>query len=201
MGAPQQSHVFSIDDYMAWEAEQTERHEYLDGEVFAMDGARDAHNTIALNIGTHLRNHLRGTPCRAFIADMKLRVEAADAVFYPDLMVTCDPRDRGPDADTAKRHPILLVEVLSESTAAYDRGLKFERYRLIDTLREVLLVEQDRPHLDLFRRETDGRWVLESFGPEGTLTLASLNLELPLATLYEDVEFATAGTLPTPLPE
>ncbi len=192
MGAPQQSPSFGMDDYMAWEAEQTERHEYLDGEVFAMTGARDAHNTIAGNLFATLRNHLRGGPCRAFIADMKLRIDAADAVFYPDLMVTCDPRDRGPEADTAKRHPILLVEVLSESTAAYDRGLKFERYRLIDTLREVVLVEQDRRHVDLFRREADGRWVLESFGPDGALTLASLRMELPLAILYEDVEFTAS---------
>lgn len=82
--------------------------------------------------------------------------------------------------------------MLCESTAAYDRGLKFERYRLIDTLREVVLVEQDRRHVDLFRRETDGRWVLESFGPEGTLMLTSLQLELPLAILYEDVEFISS---------
>ncbi len=189
MGAPQQSPLFSIEDFMAWEAEQAERHEYLNGEVFAMTGARDAHNTIALNVASQLRAALRGTPCRAFIADMKLRVDAADAVFYPDLMVTCDPRDRGAEADTAKHHPILLVEVLSDSTAAYDRGLKFERYRLIESLREVLLIEQDRRHIDLFRREADGRWVLESFGPEGGLALASLDLTLTLAAIYEDVEF------------
>jgi Uma2 family endonuclease len=94
-----------MDDFMVWEAEQTERHEYLEGEVFAMTGARDAHNTIAGNLFATLRNHLRGSPCRAFIAGMKLRVDPADAVFYPDLMVTCDPRDRGPG--TGDRKPIL----------------------------------------------------------------------------------------------
>lgn len=189
MGAPQQSPKFSIDDFMVWEAEQAERHEYLNGEVFAMTGARDAHNTIAGNIFATLRAALRGTPCRAFIADMKLRVDAADAVFYPDLMVTRDPRDRGPQADTAKRHPSLLVEVLSDSTAAYDRGLKFERYRLIESLREVLLIEQDRRHIDLFRREADDRWVLESYGPDGELQLASLDVKLTLESIYEDVDF------------
>lgn len=188
MGAPQQSPVSSIEDFMVWEAEQAERHEYLNGEVFAMTGARDAHNTIALNVASQLRAALRGSPCRAFIADMKLRVDAADAVFYPDLMVTCDPRDRGPEADTAKRHPSLLVEVLSDSTAAYDRGRKFERYRLIESLREVLLIEQDRRHIDLFRREADDRWVLESFGPDGELQLASLDVKLTLESIYEDVD-------------
>lgn len=189
MGVPQQTTTFGIDEFMAWEAEETERHEYLNGEVFAITGARDAHNTIAGNIFTILRTALRGSPCRVFIADMKLRIDAADAVFYPDLLITCDPRDRGPDADTAKRHPTVLVEVLSDSTAAYDRGLKFERYRLIESLLEVLLVEQDRRHADLFRKQADGRWLLESFGPEGRLELASLGVGLALDTVYEDVAF------------
>ncbi len=190
MGAPQAKPVFSIEDYLAWEAQQPERHEYLQGEVFAMTGARDAHNTIAGNLFVQLRYSLRGGPCRVYISDMKLRVDAADAVFYPDLMVTCDPRDRGPEADIHKRHPKLIVEVLSESTAAYDRGRKFELYRTIDTLQEVLLVEQDRRHVDLFRREADGRWVLESYGPAGEVPLASVGVRLTLDSIYEDVEFA-----------
>lgn len=193
MGAPQHTPAFTLDDYMAWEAQQTERHEYLNGEVFAMTGAKDAHNTIAGNLFVALRSTLRGTPCRAFIADMKLRVDQADAVFYPDLLVTCDPRDRAPEADTAKRHPTLLVEVLSESTAAYDRGLKFEQYRRIESLQEYLLVEQDRRHVDIFRKDADGRWVLESCGPEGQFSLASLGLVLPMDLVYEDVAFEQAG--------
>jgi Uma2 family endonuclease len=191
MGHPLPSPEFRIDDFIAWEAEQSERHEYLDGEVFAMTGARDGHNTIAGNFFAHLRSALRGSPCRAFIADMKLCVEAADAVFYPDVLVTCDARDRTPEADTAKQRPILLIEVLSETTAAYDRGLKFERYRQIETLREYLLVEQDRRHVDLFRRTEDGRWLLESYGPDGEFELASLGLRLNLDLIYEDVRFST----------
>lgn len=188
MGAAQPNPILTLEAFLAWEAEQPERHEFLCGEVFAMTGARAAHNTIALNIASHLRSVLRGGPCRVFIADMKLAVQTADAVFYPDLLVTCDPRDRGPNAELAKRHPSLIVEVLSESTAAYDRGIKFEACRRIETLREYLLVEQDRRHVDLFRREADGRWVLESVGPEGEVALASLDLRLDLETIYEDVE-------------
>lgn len=189
MGLPLSKVRFSIDDYMAWEAEQAERHEYLNGEVFAMTGARDAHNTIAGNMFAGLRAALRGTPCRAFIADMKLRVDAADAVFYPDVLVTCDPRDKTPEADTAKRHPSLIVEVLSDSTAAYDRGFKFEQYRAIDTLREYLLVEQTRRHIDLFRRGEDGRWVLEPLSDTDKITLLDSRVTLSLDEIYEDVEF------------
>lgn len=109
-------------------------------------------------------------------------------------MVTCDPRDRAPGADTAKRHPVLIVEVLSESTAAYDRGLKFEQYRTIDTLREYLLVEQDRRHVDLFRRDADGRWLLIAGDSQADVVLESVGQTLSVAAIYEDVEFAgTAG--------
>ncbi|MDP2786963.1 MAG: Uma2 family endonuclease [Pseudomonadota bacterium] len=198
MGAAQQSLKFSLDDYMRWEAEQSERHEYINGEVFAMTGARDVHNTIALNIASTLRSALRGSPCRAFIADMKLRVDAVDAVFYPDVLVTCDARDKTPDADTAKQHPVLIVEVLSDSTSAYDRGLKFEHYRNIDTLREYLLVEQDRRHADLFRREDDGRWVLYASGAVDDVVLESVGLRLSMDTLFEDVVFESIAATAAP---
>lgn len=198
MGVADQQLKFSLDDFMHWEAEQSERHEYINGEVFAMTGARDGHNTIALNIASALRTALRGSPCRAFIADMKLRIDAADAAFYPDVMVTCDARDRMAATDLAKQHPVLIVEVLSESTSAYDRGLKFELYRNIDTLREYLLVEQDRRHADLFRREDDAagkaRWVLYASGAADDVVLESVGVLLSMDTLFEDVAFAPAST-------
>jgi Uma2 family endonuclease len=199
MGAVQQQFKFSLDDFMSWEAEQSERHEYINGEVFAMTGARDGHNTIAGNLFAALRSALRGSPCRAFIADMKLRVDVADAAFYPDVMVTCDARDKTPEADLAKRHPVLIVEVLSESTAAYDRGLKFEYYRNIDTLKEYLLVEQDRRHADLFRRlEEDGLWVLYASGAVEDVVLESVGVRLAMDLLYEDVSLPDSPTAISP---
>ena len=99
----------TFEAYMAWEAEQAERHEFLGGEVFAMTGARATHNTIALNIASALRESLRGSPCRIFIADMKLHVASANASFYPDVFVSCDPRDRSADAELMQRHPNLVV--------------------------------------------------------------------------------------------
>jgi len=194
MGALQQDLKFGLDDFMRWEAEQSERHEYINGEVFAMTGARDGHNTIAGNLFATLRSALRGSPCRAFIADMKLRIDAADAAFYPDVMVTCDTRDKTPDADLAKRHPTLIVEVLSESTAAYDRGLKFEYYRNIDSLKEYLLVEQDRRHADLFRKGKDGLWVLYASGPLDDVVLESVGVRLSMDLLFEDVFIPVASS-------
>jgi len=192
---------FDFAAYMDWEAQQPERHEWVDGEIFAMTGARDAHNQIAGNLYMALRVALRGTPCRAFISDMKLHVEAADAVFYPDVLVTCDARDRGPEADLAKRHPLLIVEVLSDSTAAYDRGRKFELYRRLQELQEVLFIAQDRMQLDLFRRNGQGRWELYPAAEGEILRLESVGLDLAVAQVYQDVLPEEAlVVLPPPAP-
>jgi Uma2 family endonuclease len=132
MGLPQPNGYLDPDAFLEWEKTQLEKYEYLDGQivqVYAMVGARDAHVTVALNVASLLRERLRGGPCRVYISDMKLRVEAANAFFYPDVFVTCDPRDRA--EDTCKRFPLLVVEVLSESTAGYDRGRKFAVYRQV----------------------------------------------------------------------
>ena len=123
----------SAQDFLAWDETQSVRHEFVAGEVFAMAGAGEAHVTVALNVAMLLRQHLDGTPCRTFITDMKLRVEAADAFFYPDVMVTCSAADAGDPL--VKRAPVLLVEVLSPATAAYDRGDKFAAYRQLAMLR------------------------------------------------------------------
>lgn len=180
---------FDAAAYLAWEAEQTERHEFVDGEIYAMTGARDAHNRVALNVAFALRGALRGTPCRIFVSDMKLHIASTDAYVYPDVLVTCHEADRAPAADLMKHHPSLVVEVLSDSTGAYDRGRKFELYRSIAGLTEVLFVQPDRPQVDLFRlRPDDGLWVLHpASGLDSQLQLSSLDVALPLAALYEDV--------------
>ena len=136
MGLPQPNGYLDPDAFLEWEKTQLEKYEYLDGQVvqvYAMVGARDAHVTVALNVASLLREHLRGGPCRVYISDMKLRVEAANAFFYPDVFVTCDPRDRAEDA--YKHFPLLVVEVLSDSTAGYDRGRKFAVYRRLESLK------------------------------------------------------------------
>lgn len=193
MALPQNAPVLDLDAYMSWEEVQELRHEYLAGEVFAMSGGTDAHYTILLNAGSALKAALAGKPCRTFVSGMKLRIERADAVFYPDVFVTCDERDRTPESALAKQYPALVVEVLSESTAAFDRGRKFGIYQHIDTLQEYLLIEQDRRHADLFRKNAEGLWVLHPVAEGQVVRLHSIGVDVPLATLYEDVEPGAAA--------
>lgn len=185
MTLPQRAERFDRADFLAWEAVQPERHEYLDGEVFAMGGASDAHGTVALNLGAALHQHLRGTPCRPFIADMKVDVAAANACFYPDVLVTCDERDRNPEASHRKRHPCLIVEVLSPSTEAFDRGEKFAAYRRLPALSEYVLIAIEARRIEVFRRDADGHWVLYPYDETETLVLESINLQLPAHEVFE----------------
>ncbi len=175
----------SADEFLAWDARQSVKHEFVAGEVFAMAGAEKAHVAVSLNVAMVLRQHLRGSPCSTFIADTKLRVDAADAFYYPDVIVTCSAADAA-DPITV-RQPVLLVEVLSPSTAAYDRGAKFAAYRQLPTLREYLLVDPDTRRCDLYRLGADGLWVLHPFDPGQAVQLASVALEIPAATLWDEV--------------
>ncbi|MDD5037160.1 MAG: Uma2 family endonuclease [Methylococcaceae bacterium] len=185
MGIPQTAAKFSFEDYLAWEGGQVEKHEFVRGEIFAMVGARRAHVTVCLNLASAFKNHLRGTPCRTYMADMKLRVEEADSGFYPDVMVTCDRNDHA--ADLYLSHPTLLVEVLSDSTAAYDRGDKFADYRKLESLREYVIVDIDARRVECFRRNPENHWVLYDFTGEEKCEFASIGLAMPLALVFEDV--------------
>ncbi|MFO8002757.1 Uma2 family endonuclease [Thioalkalivibrio sp.] len=174
------------DQYLRWEAEQPERHEYLAGEIFAMVGVRREHALVTLALGSLLRQRLKGSPCQAFVADMKLRVDAADAYFYPDVMVTCDPRDRS--AETAIAHPCLVIEVLSDSTAAFDRGQKFAAYRRLESLREYLLVDIEARRLELYRREGAHWLLLETRADGSPLLLDSVGVALDPSDAFEDLD-------------
>jgi Uma2 family endonuclease len=198
MTLPQPDVSFSPEEYLAWEHQQPNRNEYVRGEVFAMTGVSEAHATITLNFAAALHAHLRGTPCRPFVLDLKLAVDAANCFFYPDIFVTCDPRDRGPDAAYVKRHPKLVIEVLSKSTEAYDRGDKFAAYRMLESLEEYVLVSSERAAIDVFRRDTSGHWVLYPVAPGDTLELMTIGFECPLEVLFEGIEFP--GTSPAGQP-
>lgn len=190
MTVPAMQPRFDAQAYLAWEAEQAEKNEYLDGEVFAMAGASEAHVTIALNLAMALRNHLRGGPCSVFISDMKLHVQADNAYFYPDVFVTCAESDRA--QSLAKSAPTLVAEVLSPATSAYDRGAKFAAYRKLPTLREYVLIDPERLSVDLFRRDAQDRWVLYPFESGSQVELASVDLQIPIESLYEDVRLNEA---------
>jgi Uma2 family endonuclease len=181
-------HLATAADFLAWDATQTTRHEFLAGEVFAMAGAGERHVTAAGNVYLALRQHLAGTPCRTFITDMKLRVDAVDAYFYPDVMVTCSARDA--TEPLIKREPVLVVEVLSPSTAGFDRGDKFAAYRTLPSVQEVLLIDPDLRRCDLFRRQAvDGgpAWVLYPSESGAGVELRSVALSLTAQALWAEV--------------
>ena len=190
MSTPQPITRFDLESYLVWEALQPDKHEFVRGEVFAMTGARRDHLTVSGNLFAAFKQHLRGGPCRAYIADMKLRVDAVDAVFYPDVMVSCDRRDHV--ADLALQHPLLVVEVLSESTAAYDRGGKFAAYRKLESLREYAVVDIEARRVECFRRNAEGHWVLYDYVGPDHAEFASIDFSLPLSEVFEDVEVPAA---------
>ena len=189
---------FSPEDYLAWENIQESRNEYVAGEVFAMVGARDAHVTITGNLFALLRDHLRGGRCRVFFTDMKLRVESANCFFYPDVFVTCDERDRTPERAYFKSHAVLVAEVLSDSTVAFDRGRKFAFYRELQSLREYVLIDPDAHNVEIFRRDPTDHWVLYPFGPGSEVELASVGLRTPIGAIYEDVAVSGTGSAANP---
>jgi Uma2 family endonuclease len=176
----------TAEEFLAWDETQPDRHEFVAGEVFAMVGGTDRNNTACLNLAIALREHLKGTGCRVYATDVKLRVEAADCFFYPDLMVTCSEADAA--QRLIKREPVLVVEVLSPSTAAFDLGAKFVAYRSLPSLREYLLVDVEARRCDLYRKGADGLWVLHPSQGAEVVHLASVDLALPGADIWADLE-------------
>lgn len=183
MGQAAQKIIFTAADYLAWEPAQAERHEYIDGEVFAMAGAEDRHVTVSMNLAFALRQHLSGSPCRTYMSDMRLHVAAANSYFYPDVLVTCSALDLA--SPMVKTEPKLIAEVLSPS--AYDRGVKFSHYRSIASLEEYVLIDLDTRSTDCFRKGEDGLWVLHPFARGEAVSLASVALELSAAQLFAEV--------------
>lgn len=176
-------------EYLQMEGNSLIKHEYIDGQIYAMVGANDAHVTIAGNLFTLLRHHMRGTGCRAYISDMKVRIESLNRYFYPDILVTCDPCDQ--ETPLEKRFPRLIVEVLSDSTEAFDRGDKFADYQTLYSLQEYVLINTKRKRVECFRRNQAGLWVLQFYtDQQTTFRLDSINFEAAIDLLYEDVRFA-----------
>ena len=190
MALPHPAPRFDRQDYFAWEHEQPVKHEYVAGEVFAQAGARQNHVVVAGNCFAALRQRLRGTPCRAYISDMQLEVAQADAVFYPDVMVSCHPEDLA--AERVLHHPRVIVEVLSDSTVAYDRGGKFAAYRMLESLQEYVLIDPERRSLEIFRRLPSNDWLLATGDSARALVLAALEMEIGFDEVFEDV--AVQGT-------
>lgn len=187
MIANQSPNYISPEDYLAQEEIGPIKHEYIDGQIYAMAGASDAHVTISLNLASALRNHVRGTGCRVYMADMKAQIDTANIYYYPDVMVTCDARDRA--FQNYKKYPCLIVEVLSPKTEAFDRGDKFADYQQLETLQEYVLISQQHQRVDCFRRNAEGFWVLQFYFPGSEIHLTSIDFRTSLDAIYEDVTF------------
>ncbi len=188
MVALSQSSPLTPEEYLKWEKEQEIKHEYIAGEIFAMAGASDTHVTISLNIASLLRNHVRGSNCRVYISDMKVRLEKFNRFFYPDVLVTCDSRDQ--ETNNYKCYPKLIIEVLSDSTEAFDRGDKFIDYQSLETLEEYVLINSKLKRIECFRKNEKGLWVLEVYHANcTTFLLQSINFKGYLTEIYEDVIF------------
>ncbi len=175
----------SPEEYLEGEKTSLVKHEYIQGQVYAMAGASDAHNLITGSFYSLLRNHLRGKGCLPYTGDMKAQIDALDIYYYPDLLVTCDPRDR--NSEYFKCYPCLIIEVLSDSTEAFDRGNKFSDYRHLEMLQEYVLVKQDRHGVDCFRRNEQSRWELYAFVEGDEVELKSIDFSCAITSLYEDV--------------
>ncbi|MEM1426173.1 MAG: Uma2 family endonuclease [Cyanobacteria bacterium P01_H01_bin.130] len=173
----------SPEDYLAGEKQSSVRYEYRNGEVYAMSGGSDAHETIAPNLLVALKTKLQGSGCRVYISGMKVQIESKNCFYYPDVMVTCDERDRTPEG--IKYFPKLIVEVLSPSTEKFDRTLKFSDYRAIETLEEYVVVSQDRQCVEVYR-QGDREWSQQTYDA-GEVSFESLGIGVAIADIYDDV--------------
>ena len=192
------------EEYLEWEPTQEIRYEYSDGEVFAMTGGSKPHNRIALNLASDLNTHLQDSSCEVYMVDVKVKISSVRSYHYPDLVVTCDSRDQ--ESNQFIQYPCLIVEVLSPSTEAYDRGSKFAKYRKLKTLQEYVLIQSETIGVECFRRNQQGFWVLYPYEKGDTfldaiasggnpqdraasLTLESVNFSVSLEALYRGVRF------------
>jgi Uma2 family endonuclease len=182
--------LMSYEEYVNWESTQEIRHEYFDGEVIAMAGSTLKHNRISGNVFKSLDNALADRPCGVYINDVQVQVEPRRKYFYPDVVVTCDERDR--QESTFVAFPCLIIEVLSPSTESFDRGFKFSQYRKFETLQEYILVQVEQPMVEVFQRNEQGQWVFFEYGLSDRLFLKSVNVEIAISDLYRQIQFEPA---------
>jgi len=177
-------------EYLAIERAAATKSDFYAGEMYAMAGAKRNHNLIVTNIVSELREQLRKSPCEVYPSDMRVKVAKSGLFTYPDVIVACGEPQFLDDKQDTLLNPTLLVEVLSTSTASYDRGFKTARYRLLPSLREYLLIEQDQPLVEIYRRTNRNKWELEDAAEmTAKLTLESIGCELTLAAIYEKIVF------------
>jgi Uma2 family endonuclease len=183
MGLPIQK--MSLSDFLSWENEQADRHEFHRGDFYSMVGAKRGHGRVIANLMRHLGNHLDESGCQAFSENMKVQV-ADEAVLYPDVFVTCDKRFSA--SETVFTAPVVVIEVLSPSTQRYDRSEKFAIYRKLASLREYVLIDPDTQRVEVFQTQADGSCLYIDMTERGSLAVQSIGFELPLALLFKGLD-------------
>lgn len=181
MGVPKLRPKISVADYIEGEKSSEIRHEYFDGELFAMSGASKRHNRISRNLLFAISDHLKGSECETFFNEIKLRLDYLDRFYYPDLVIVCVPDE---ESDYYVTRPKIIVEVASPTTALTDRREKLFAYQGIETLQEYVMIEQETEHAEVYRRRDDGLWSFIEFDAGEELELESIGFKIPMARLY-----------------
>jgi Uma2 family endonuclease len=199
---PREPRRYTVEEYFKIEAESEIRHEYVAGRIIDPAGGTGRHSTIIVNVLAELRTPFRGSPCRAQEGNLRIRFGKRVQYGYADAVIVCGQPQFDPAAgeDTTLLNPRVLIEVLSDSTEAYDRGLKFERYRGIESFEEYVLVSQHRPSVEVYRRQPSGLWTIQP-PYQGIASIAQIQcvgIELPLAEVYADVEFPSEPEMTVP---
>ncbi|MEI6949157.1 Uma2 family endonuclease [Paraflavisolibacter sp. H34] len=189
MAHPAVKNYITAQEYLEQERAATEKHEYYQGEVFAMSGARLQHNRIQMNFTGEARIRLRGKSCEVFGSDLRVHIPANTLFTYPDAVIVCGKPELLDEAFDTLLNPVVIVEILSRSTQSYDRGDKFMLYRAIPSLKEYVMIDSESIGIEHYSRQEDGTWLFaETKDPASVLQLLSLGISFPISLLYEGVE-------------
>ncbi len=190
MGTAQKKPFYEYEEYLSLEDESDIRSEYYDGEIYSMAGGTEEHSRIISNVIREVGNAIFDKDYSVFEGNLKVRIEEANSIVYPDAMVVCNPITYDKDRKDFICNPGIVVEVLSEGTAGYDRGGKFRKYQQLNSLKEYVLIEPKEAQVDVFRRNEQGLWILYSFqGLDSVLVLESLDIQVEMSRLYHRVQF------------
>jgi Uma2 family endonuclease len=185
--------LLTPEEYLAIERKAEAKSEYFAGEIFLMAGASERHNLIVANLVGEFRAQFKKRPCKVYPSDMRVKIQTtglSGLYTYPDVVIVCTEPEFEDERKDTLLNPVLLVEVLSDSTEAYDRGKKFEHYRTLNSLSDYLLVAQDNPKVEYYVRQPDGKWLFSAYNDlQDTIELASVRCSLPLVEIYDKVEF------------
>ena len=192
IAAKENSPQLTPEKYFAWEEKQLEKHEYIEGQVYAMSGGSVNHSRIAIRFATMVDTHLDASSCMTGNSDLRVNIAGTNNYTYPDVSVTCDDRDK--TTTQYITYPCLIVEVLSPSTEAYDRGGKFRMYRNNPVLQDYLLVSSTSIEMDLYHKNDAGEWIIINYKEGDTIELKSINLSFAIEQVYRNLDLTPETT-------